>query len=199
MSLKKSVHGFGYLGFGEFKCWDSLTGKTTAEYNAWARMIGRVYDRKKHELQPYYKGMEVCEEWHNFQNFAKWYTSHRNYGLGFELDKDILSGEGKIYSPETCMLLPKEINASLIVKPTPKGKNLPTGVTRTKNKLVNRYRVRVRGLLPNELYCYANTVEEAAVKSLEAKDIRLMQLVEKYKSYLDECEIEGILNFNKRL
>ena len=197
MSLKKTVHGVGYLGFGKFRCWDSLTGKTTEEYRAWAHMLRRVYDTKMHIIQPYYKGMEVCEEWHNFQNFAEWYTSHRNYGLGFELDKDILSGGDKIYSPETCMLLPKEINASLIVKPTTKGKKLPTGVTRTKNKVVNRYRVRVRGLLPNELYCYANTVEEAAVKSLEAKDIRLMQLVEKYKRYLDDCEIEAILNFNK--
>lgn len=197
MSFKKTVYGIGYLGFGKFKCWDRDAGRTTEEHRAWAHMIRRVYDDKLHELRPWYKGMEVCEEWHDFQVFAEWYTSHRNYGLGFELDKDILSGRDKIYSPETCMLLPKEINASLIVKPTPKGKKLPTGVTRTKNKVVNRYRVRVRGLLPNELYCYANTVEEAAVKSLEAKDIRLMQLVERYKNYLDDCEIEAILNFNK--
>lgn len=197
MSIKITVHGHGYLGFGDFKCWDNVAGKTTEEYRAWAHMLRRVYDSKFHILQPYYKGMAVCEEWHNFQVFAKWYTSHRNYGLGFELDKDVLSDGDKLYSPETCTLLPKEINASLIVKTTPKGKKLPTGVSRTKNKVVNRYRVRVRGLLPNELYCYANTVEEAAIKSLEAKDIRLVQLVEKYKNYLEESEIEAILNFNK--
>lgn len=196
MSYKITVHGAGYLGFGKFKCWDNSTGKTTEEYRAWAAMLRRVYDSKTHRLHPYYRGMAVCEEWLNFQVFAEWYTSHKNYGLGFELDKDVLSTGDKLYSPETCTLLPKEINASLIVKPTSEGKELPTGVTRTKNKVVNRYRVRVRGLLPNELYCYTNTVEEAAIKSLEAKSIRLLQLIEKYEQFLDDYEIEAILNFN---
>lgn len=195
MSVKKTVHGVGYLGEGNFKCWDSSASKPTEEYSRWASMIRRCYDPKTHELQPAYVGSSVIDEWQNFQTFADWYTKQRNYGEGFELDKDVLGNGSKAYSPETCTLLPKEINASLIVKPTPEGKELPTGVTRTKNKVVNRYRVRVRGLLPSELYCYTSTVEDAIIKSREAKALRLSQLVDKYKDYLDTETKIAIMKF----
>lgn len=52
----------------------------------------------------------VSSEWYNFQNFAEWYAEE--YVKGWELDKDILSG--KVYSRDTCFIVPREVNTALI-------------------------------------------------------------------------------------
>jgi len=51
----------------------------------------------------------VCDEWLNFQVFAKWYNE-QSYKHD-DLDKDILSNGAKMYSPENCVLISRELNA----------------------------------------------------------------------------------------
>lgn len=79
-------------------------------------MLRRCYDKQFQERQPTYKGCIVCEEWYNFQNFAKWFDE--NYyeieGEKIALDKDLLKLNNKIYSPSTCCFLPQRINVSLV-------------------------------------------------------------------------------------
>ena len=60
-----SVEGLGYLGVGTYK----PTGKV---YKTWHNMIIRCYSNNYHQKEPSYKECSVCEEWLNFQNFAKW-------------------------------------------------------------------------------------------------------------------------------
>lgn len=57
---------------------------------------------------PTYSGVTVCEEWKTYSNFKKWYEAR--YFEGCQLDKDILSEESKEYGPDTCCLVPFEIN-----------------------------------------------------------------------------------------
>lgn len=75
-------------------------------YSVWRNMIRRCYtvDRKS------YAKVEVCEEWRVFSVFKEWYESR--YEDGLQLDKDIISGV--LYSPDTCVLIPKIFNQSLI-------------------------------------------------------------------------------------
>jgi len=114
----KSVCKVGYIGIGEYKA--NVNLKATKEYQAWYSMIGRCYDKKRQEKHPSYIGTIVCDEWHNFQNFAKWHNN--NYpnidGIKFHLDKDLLQCniENKIYSPKTCVFLPDRINMFLANK-----------------------------------------------------------------------------------
>lgn len=61
-------------------------------YSVWCHMLERCYDDKYKEKYPTYKDCKVCEEWLNFQNFAKWYEENY-YEIPNEkmcLDKDIL-------------------------------------------------------------------------------------------------------------
>lgn len=102
----KTVHGIGYIGYGEYL--GCIDNKATKGYSVWRGMIRRCYSEKNFLKHPTYKDVVVCEEWYNFQNFAKWY--YENYIEGFELDKDILCGNCKIYSPKTCCFVPKEVN-----------------------------------------------------------------------------------------
>lgn len=61
----------------------------------------RCYDVKYSKKHPTYKDCTVCEEWHNFQTFAKWFDE--NYyeieNTIMDLDKDILKNGNKIYCP----------------------------------------------------------------------------------------------------
>ena len=107
---ERRVYTIGYLGEGGYKVYEN--GKQTKCYNAWHDMLRRCYDEKLHKRKPTYKGCNVSKEWHNFQNFAKWYDE--NYyeieGEKMHLDKDILVKHNKIYSPETCIFVPQAIN-----------------------------------------------------------------------------------------
>jgi hypothetical protein len=72
-------------------------------------MLERCYSGR----YPSYKDVEVCREWHDYQNFAKWYHEQAFDRAGkYQLDKDLL-GNSKIYSPETCCLLKDNINQLL--------------------------------------------------------------------------------------
>ncbi len=109
-----SVYNVGYIGIGNYST--SKNGDHTKQYDYWNQMLRRCYDKQFQERQPTYKGCIVSEEWHNFQNFAKWFDE--NYyeieGEKISLDKDLLKQNNKIYSPNTCCFLPQGINVSLV-------------------------------------------------------------------------------------
>lgn len=92
-------------------------------------MIQRCYSEKALIKFPNYRGCTVCEEWHNFQVFGKWFDENY-YKVGNErihLDKDILHKGNKIYSPNTCIFAPERINI-LFTKNNAKRGALPIGV-----------------------------------------------------------------------
>lgn len=108
--LSRSVYGIGIIGAGDYLV--SKNGKQVREYKVWKGMIERCYE-KSSRAYPYYgmKGVSVCDEWHNFQNFAKWYCdNHPKDGISYQLDKDLKAIGNKVYSPETCMFVSPKVN-----------------------------------------------------------------------------------------
>lgn len=104
-----SVRGVGYFGVGKYKC--STGGKKTKEYTLWKTMLTRCYDLKSLMRMPSYLNCSVCEEWHNFQNFAAWCIDQKGFNnSGWCLDKDLLSTKDKVYSPNTCVFIPNKLN-----------------------------------------------------------------------------------------
>lgn len=86
----------------------SYKGKPFKFYKVWSAMLYRCYYKKFHEKEHTYSDCSVCNGWIYLSNFKRWFDE--NYIEGYELDKDLLSKGSKIYSPETCCFLPKEIN-----------------------------------------------------------------------------------------
>ena len=119
-----SVLGKGYFGIGNYV--SSVDGTKTSEYKIWRGILQRCYDPKWHQKHPSYSKTKVCHKWHDFQVFAHWFN--KNSIDGFHLDKDLLSGVDKIYSPETCVFLPRKVNIFLTNAKNRKGDSLPTGV-----------------------------------------------------------------------
>lgn len=105
--LHRSVYGVGYIGDGLFSSCNK--GKTPKSYECWVNMYTRCYSEIYQKEFPTYKGCTVAEEWHNFQNFAKWFEE--NYIEGYQLDKDIKVEGNKIYGPDTCMFVSNQENS----------------------------------------------------------------------------------------
>ena len=94
-----SVSGVGFVGEG---------GRgNKAAYFVWKHMIERCYDANALAHDPSYAGCTVVRDWHNFQNFKKWYEE--NHKTGLQIDKDILIEGNRVYGPDTCLFVtPKE-------------------------------------------------------------------------------------------
>lgn len=129
---EKRFYGKGYAGEGEFKI--KVNNKATEVYNIWHHMMERCYSENYHKKRPTYIDCS-CEEFHCLQDFGKWYKEnfYQVPGELMCLDKDILCKGNKIYSPSTCIFVPKRIN-SLFIKCDAARGDLPIGVTRWKNK-----------------------------------------------------------------
>ena len=182
---EKRYFGVGYLGEGEYKAWEN--GKPTRVYETWKSMLQRCYDKKYQEKRPTYKDCEVCEKWLNFQNFAKWYEN--NYyeieGEKMCLDKDILVKHNKIYSPETCIFVPNNINM-LFVKCDRSRGNSVIGTSPVNGK----YRVRCSIINPetgkskNEYLGRYETQEEAFKVYKYYKEKNIKQIADYYKEQI---------------
>jgi|GEM_PF-772042 len=116
-SYKRIYYGVGYIGVGKYNSSDKEA------YKKWQNMLQRCYDKEYHIKHPSYKKAVICDEWCNFQIFAEWFKERYDPQImrGWALDKDLFSGDIKIYSPDTCCFIPQIINSLLIhIHTTPK-------------------------------------------------------------------------------
>lgn len=130
-----SVCGVGMIGNKYLVAKDY---KDTKEYAVWHRMIRRCFDEKEKGKNPTYKDATCCKEWLLFENFYEWLHSQENFNKWYEgerwcLDKDILIKGNKIYSPETCCLVPINVNC-LFVKCDSNRGSMPIGIEKIKDK-----------------------------------------------------------------
>lgn len=105
-----TVQGIGYIGVGDFTSAKGSIGREA--YVKWQSMLERCYSGKDKHLA--YGDCSVHPEWHNFQNFARWCVNQKYYGAGYDIDKDILVTGNRVYSKDTCCLVPEEINAMVV-------------------------------------------------------------------------------------
>lgn len=89
---------------------DLYLTKTCTLYRVWKGMLERCYSSDGKYSS--YKDCSVCEEWHKLSNFRDFFD--KNYIEGFALDKDFIIPNNKVYSPSTCIFIPKEINSILV-------------------------------------------------------------------------------------
>lgn len=107
-----TVYGVGILG-NEKLCITNSEGKKI--YDTWRQMIGRCYNPKYLEKYPTYRECKVSDEFLYYPNFYNWVKKQENYekwkdNKNFNIDKDIIQKGNKVYSPETCCLVPNRIN-----------------------------------------------------------------------------------------
>ena len=120
----KKIFGVAYVGNTTVK--NLQTHKDKESYKCWYHMIRRCYENKDTS----YKDCSVCEEWLCYANFEKWYDDNY-WECGSEtmhLDKDILKHGNRIYSPNNCIFVQKDINMLFVKQKNKRINNLPIGV-----------------------------------------------------------------------
>lgn len=122
-----SVHGVGMKGE---KYVSTKNYKQQKEYQAWMSMLDRCYG--KQHFQRRYCDVTCCDDWHLYDNFYEWLHSQGNFSKwnsenGWHVDKDIIIKGSRVYSPETCVLVPQNVN-TLFCKANEIRGDLPIGV-----------------------------------------------------------------------
>jgi len=180
------VYNVGFIGIGNF------SNKTHRRiYHIWNNMLSRCYNEKERVKHPTYIGCSVDERWHNFQNFAEWYeNNYKEYMEGWQLDKDILCKECRIYSSETCALVPKEVNYLLLKADKIRG-FLPIGV----NISLSNYASRLTK--NNKLIHIGSfkTVEEAFQAYKMAKEQHIKEVADKWRGKITEKVYNALINY----
>ncbi len=168
--------GVGYLGYGDYS-----TDKNKREHLIWSKMLERCY----YQGHPHYENYEdviVCEDWHNFQNFAAWCGTQKGFSnRHFELDKDFLVEGNRVYGPDVCCFLPQVINKFFLKGRTAqkRDKNLAKGVTKMES---GNYRAAANG---RKLGTFP-TQKQAEMAYKNYKKYNLWLLANEYKEELDE-------------
>lgn len=191
---ERSVYSVGYIGEGRYKA--SENGRNTKCYDTWHSMLKRCYDPKYHKRRPTYRDCKASEEFHNFQNFAKW--DEDNYyeieGEIMHLDKDILIKHNKIYSPETCIYVPQIINSLFVKCDKSRGESV-IGTCRDKN---GKYQVNCNLINPKigkskgeYLGRYETEIEAFEVYKYH-KEKNIKEVADYYKNQIPERLYEGL-------
>lgn len=178
--------GVGYIGEGKYKT--KVNGRNTRIHNTWNDMLSRCYSETKRNQYIAYENCDVCEEWHNFQVFAKWYEENY-YSIGngrMHLDKDIIYKENYLYAPERCIFVPQKINMIFMQKPNKF--NLPSGISLTDT---NKYHSSYNG---KGLGNY-DTLEDAIFIHDEAKRKHIKTIVNEYGTSLPDRVRNALLNW----
>lgn len=189
---ERHAYNIGYTGNGKYS-----PTVHRQHHNKWIRMLDRCYSGKL----PSYLGCIVKDEWHSFQNFSEWFETKLSFWKITSrphLDKDILSETpvGKLYSPETCCLIPARLNLiftsdltgdsqgvhkvgnrfKVTLSDGEKGR-LYLGSYSNSEDAIRTYWVSKLKLLDDVLYASANTIEE---KVFEAASMKIFKLKEKH-------------------
>lgn len=189
--LYPNVCGVGYIGIGEY------SSKDVRAYCLWLSMLKRSYSEDFKTRFPSYKNVTVCEDWHNFQNFAKWCYSQPllnakdDKGHSYHLDKDILSKGNKIYSPETCCFVPREIN-NLYMEYTKNYGKVTTRVSVSNNG--DKFKARIMILGKNVNLGQYDTMEEAVNSYNTAKKEHMSDVIQKWSGKIDEKVTKELVN-----
>ena len=190
--MKPSVCGVGCMGSNlELKA--SYNGKKCPIYYAWVRMFERCYSKKFHRINPTYIGCTVSDEFKDYSKWREWYDNYQYKHDGWHLDKDLLFKGNKIYSEDTCVFLPKEINLVLTKCEASRGEYL-IGVYWSKTNKAFRARVNKNKGKQEHLGLF-KTETEAFEAYKQAKENYIKELADKYKDMLDPRAYEALYNY----
>jgi hypothetical protein len=188
--LKPSYFGVGILGVGPHRA-TKPDGGATWVCCRWSHMIQRCTKPKVN--QPTYADCTFEEDWTVFQNFAEWAVRQKGYEEdGWHLDKDVLVKGNKLYSWDTCVFLPQELN-SLLVKGEAMRGNLPIGVGLQKSN--GKFVVHVHGMLRSGYVGIYDTVEEAFANYKRVKEQRVKEQANKWRDKIDPRAYEALMSY----
>ena len=127
-----SVYGVGVLGT---KYPSKINGVITKEYKLWHSMLVRCYSDTFKKKYLTYDVCEASENFKSYEYFYEWCNKQIGFGnQGWHLDKDLLVKGNKVYSENTCVFIPAEVNTLLVKRAASRGEHLIGVYWHSKNK-----------------------------------------------------------------
>ena len=186
-----SVFGVGITGT---KYPTNEGGVNTKEYALWKNMLKRCYSDTCKKKQPTYKDCEVSENFKYYEYFYDWCQNQVGFGnQDWQLDKDLLIKGNKVYSEDSCVFMPQEINSLLVKCTASRGEHL-IGVCWSKTNKAFRAMVR-RNKGKREHLGLFNTELEAFNAYKQAKEAFIKEQANKWKSQIDDRAYEALMNY----
>lgn len=142
-SLSPTVRGLG-INDVTYEVYSRVDGKRVMceYYSDWFHIIERVACPKYKQKHPSYNGVDIDPLWIYFYNFILWVDSQPNKNWrDCTPDKDFLSGESKIYSPETVVYIDQALNKFLTDSSRSRGIYM-IGVTPYPKNVLKPYRAQ---------------------------------------------------------
>ena len=186
-----SVFGVGVLGT---KYPSTINGVKTKEYVLWVHMLQRCYSDSFKKKRPTYEDCKCSENFKSYEYFYEWCHSQIGFdNEGWHLDKDLLAKGNRVYSADSCIFIPKEINSLLIKREALRGESL-IGVYWDKTNKAFRARVN-KNKGKQEHLGYFTTEIEAFNAYKQAKESFIKEQANKWKDKIDERAYEALMNY----
>ena len=186
-----SVYGVGITGT---KYQPKINGVNTKEYELWTGMLKRCYSDTYKKKQPTYEGCKVSENFKSYEYFYEWCNSKVGFDVkGFDLDKDLLIKGNKVYSENTCIFIPREINTLLVKRESSRGKHL-IGVYWCKTNKAFKAQVR-KNKGKSEWLGSFKTEIEAFNTYKTAKESFIKEQANEWKGQIDDRAYNALMNY----
>ena len=186
-----SVYGIGIVGT---RYLISEGGVQTKEYMLWKSMLKRCYSDVYKKKNQTYIGCEVSNKFKSYEYFYEWCNKQVGFGVeGFELDKDLLIKGNKVYSENTCVFLPNEINSLLTKRTALRGEYLIGVCWHKKDKAFIAQVNKNKG--KQEYLGSFKTEIEAFNAYKQTKENFIKEQANKWKSHIDERAYLALINY----
>ena len=161
-------------------------------------MLARCYTERNLQKKPNYIGCTVSDNFKMYEFFYEWCNEQIGFnaidenGRQFALDKDLLIKGNKIYSEDTCVFIPMEIN-NVIVKSDSLRGEYPIGVAYDKER--DKFQARLWINNKPKFLGRFETVEEAFNKYKVSKEDNIKLIANKWKGLIDCRAYEALMNY----
>lgn len=189
-TTRSTIHGLG-VNDAPYQTTIKVNGVpyTCPYFSRWKVMLDRCYSKGWLRKHPTYAYCEVAPEWHSFMAFKHWMMTQDWQGK--QLDKDLLSLDKKVYSPNTCLFVTRQVNSLFNERNNAQGA-LPLGIYarngkyevgvskgNAKRSWVGRYHT-----VPDAIDAYVKAkLEVVAEVCRKEKDPKVRQAIQKYSKY----------------
>ena len=185
-----SVFGVGVAGT---KYPNRVNGVKTKEYVLWCHMFERCYSDAYKKRYPTYEYCKVSENFKSYEYFYEWCQKQIGFNKEWHLDKDLLIKSNKVYSEDTCVFLPSEINSLLTKREASRGEHL-IGVSWCKK--ANAFKASVSKNKGGQKHLgYFKTEIEAFKAYKKAKEAFVKEQANKWKDKIDIRAYNALMKY----
>ena len=186
-----SVYSVGITGT---KYPPSINGIQTKEYGLWSSMLERCYSDALKKRRPTYEDCKVSNNFLHYEYFYEWCNKQIGFGnKGWHLDKDLLAKGNKVYSEDSCIFIPKEINLLLVKCTASRGKYL-IGVCWCNTK--KAFKAQVNKSKGRKEYLGSFNTELEAFNAYKiAKESFVKEQADEWKDKIDPRAHEALMNY----